>query len=104
MNLEQYLATQGIFNIVDKGGVICGLNDYLTTRAIVVGLGELGYELRYCYPTRQEADAALEQWDGIGHPPGNWVKAKGIYQGEPVDMLNPEYLDSVERPKSSGRT
>jgi hypothetical protein len=32
---------------------------------------------RWCYETRREAAEALEQWDGQGDPPGNWIKFKG---------------------------
>ena len=35
------------------------------------------YEYRYMYETAGEAVEACSQWDGNGHPPGNWIKRKG---------------------------
>jgi len=37
-----------------------------------------------------DAAKALVQWDGKNHPPGPWVKLTGTYNGEFVDMLNPD--------------
>ncbi len=34
------------------------------------------YNARYCYNTAREACEALETWDGIGDPPGDWIKEK----------------------------
>ena len=31
---------------------------------------------RYCYGTREDAEAALYAWDGVGDPPGLWIKRK----------------------------
>jgi hypothetical protein len=36
-----------------------------------------GYKGRYCYPSFAEAKSALLIWDGVGHPPGEWIKYKG---------------------------
>jgi hypothetical protein len=33
---------------------------------------------RWCYKTRHEAVEALAAWDGKGHPPGHWIKFKGL--------------------------
>jgi hypothetical protein len=57
--------------------------DYTT--AVVVGLDPTGYRLRYCYEHRSDAQAAIKAWDGLGHPPGPWIKCKG----GGVDLLNP---------------
>lgn len=44
------------------------------------------YAGRYCYEHAHEARAALVAWDGVGHPPGPWIKCKGYG----IDLLNPE--------------
>ena len=36
------------------------------------------YEYRYMYESEMEAVEACVLWDGEGHPPGNWIKRKGI--------------------------
>lgn len=71
------------------------LGTFIYTTAIVVGItldGNIGssYERRYCYPHMSDAAKALVQWDGKNHPPGPWVKLKGTYNGEFVDILNPD--------------
>lgn len=79
------------------GMVLCGLQDYLTTRAIVVGLGWGGYERRYCYAERSAADAAIAEYhDCTGHPVGPWIKLKGVLNGECVDVLNPLWIESAQ--------
>jgi hypothetical protein len=54
------------------------LQRYNFTTAVVVGLSEVGYERRYCYEHGGDARAALAVWDGAGHPPGPWIKCKGV--------------------------
>ncbi len=68
-------------------GVICGIRRFNYTTAIVVGLDEAGYELRYCFEHKEDAKAALRAWDGEGHPSGPWIKCKGAG----VDLLNPAF-------------
>jgi hypothetical protein len=89
-HLLQSLESLGYSGLREIGGDIIGLYDYLTTRAIVVGLNEFGYERRYCYQDREEATSSLEIWDGKGHPPGNWIKVKG----RGIDELNPLWVHS----------
>ena len=75
-------------------GEVCGIRDFVVTRAVVVGIDETGYERRYCYEQAAEAQAALDDWKcaaGLDHPPGNWIKLKGRFNGEPVDMFNPNF-------------
>lgn len=73
-------------------GVLCGTLDYLTTRALTVGLDRQRYERRYCYQTRAEADAALAAYtDPAAHPSGLWIKVKGEFRGAPIDALNPNW-------------
>lgn len=52
------------------GEVICGIRRFNYTTAIVVGLDEAGYERRYCYEHKDDAQAALRAWDGEEHPSG----------------------------------
>jgi len=73
-------------------GLVCGLEDYLTTRALAVGLNYESYERRYCYQNRAEADAALANYaDTSQHPPGMWIKVKGTFRGAGIDALNPRW-------------
>ncbi len=58
-------------------GEWAALLDFLFTTAVVVGIGELGYRTRFCYPSRKDAATALETWDGAEDPPGPWIKEKG---------------------------
>lgn len=76
-------------------GVWCGVQDYLTTRAVVVGLEpDYGYARRYCYQDRAQADAALAAYtDPATHPSGPWIKVKGEFRGAPIDALNPNWPD-----------
>jgi hypothetical protein len=54
------------------GGRWCGVQPLMFTHAIVAGrLGDVhGYDLRWCYHTRDAALAALAAWDGTGGPAG----------------------------------
>ena len=56
----------------------CGLRRFMFTHALVTGLDAYGYAGRYCYETRAEALAALENWRDSDDPPGPWIKYKGI--------------------------
>ena len=90
-SLIAYLSTEGYQNFRMIKGDLCGTLDFLTTHGLVVGLNTISYERRYCYQHRDEATAALAVWDGTDHPPGNWIKLKGTYRGQPVDQLNPNW-------------
>ncbi len=57
-------------------GELAGVYDYLYTAGLVVGIDPVGWRTRFCYETRFQAEQALEQWDGRGDPPGNWIKQK----------------------------
>lgn len=47
---------------------MCALKQFNYTSALVVGLEEMGYQRRYCYEHRADAENALVSWDGRGHP------------------------------------
>jgi hypothetical protein len=88
--LIEALAPQGYSGFRVCGGELCALHDYFTTRAIVVGLDEIGFKRRYCYQDRDEAIRALATWSGQGHPGGNWIKVKG----RGIDEMNPLWSSS----------
>ncbi len=73
-------------SLVTRAGKLCGLMKSMFTWALCVGIDAEGYERRYCYEHEADAHAALEAWDGTGHPGGPWIKVKGAG----IDMLNPE--------------
>lgn len=74
-------------------------DDYLATRedravlrmlftwGLFYGCDEVGTRGRYCYEFVEDALAALETWNGTGHPPGPWIKHKG----RGVEELNPSF-------------
>lgn len=93
--LESYLRTEGYFGFRTLNGKICGLHQYFTTCGIVVGLSDMSYERRYCYQDRLEAESALASWDEReDHPPGNWIKLKGVFKGQAVDYFNPWWVSN----------
>jgi hypothetical protein len=57
-------------------GELAGVQMFLFTYGLTVGLGFIGYRTRFCYHTKSEAVEALRQWDGTGDPPGLWIKQK----------------------------
>jgi len=66
---------------------VCAVKQFNYTTAVVVGLDDVGYQRRYCYEHRADAQAALVAWDGQEHPSGPWIKCKGAG----IDLLNPEF-------------
>lgn len=60
-----------------KTGEIAGIHKMMFTTGLFVGLDEIGYRTRFCYRDQEEAEQAIETWDGIGDPPGMWIKEKG---------------------------
>jgi hypothetical protein len=88
----EFLKSEGYGNLrVIEGQGICGTLDYVTTRGICCDMTEMSPGHRYCYQNRAEANKALEAWNGKGHPPGNWIKHKGVQDGWGVDELNPNW-------------
>lgn len=51
---------------------------------------DLPYQYRYCYENYSDCIHDFENWDGEGHPRGNWIKRKGAAGG---DMPNPKRID-----------
>lgn len=55
------------------GQRLVGLCEFIFTWAILAGLDEFGYADRWCYETRESAEAALDKWAGnIGTEPDGW--------------------------------
>lgn len=71
-------------------GKIYGVLRFIYTTAIMVGVDEIGYQYRYCYPNYADALADFATWDGNGDPPGNWIKRKG----RGGDFANPNYSET----------
>lgn len=69
----------------------------LYTTGLFVDLDEVGYAYRYCYEHSHHAVADLQMWDGVGEPPGPWIKRKG----RGGDHLNPRWLEEVRREMST---
>lgn len=73
-----YLAPQKL-----SDGRWAGVQPMLFTAGLFVGITPLGHEKRYCYARMSDALVALRAWDGVGDPPGPWIKEK------PSDRLGP---------------
>lgn len=66
---------QGVRQLPD--GRWIGVMEFIYTVGLCVGLAEDGYMYRYCYGSGSAALAATAEWDGVGDPPGPWIKLKG---------------------------
>ena len=88
--LFDFLEKEGYYNLRVIDGVVVGINRFIFTYAIVVGLTYTGYERRYCYKDEKAAGEALAEWTNTKiHPNGTWIKLKGRFNGSAVDLLNP---------------
>lgn len=83
--LIAFLAANGYTHLREIDGQVCGIQKYIFTWGLVVGLNMASYERRYCYEHEQDALEALSAWNGEGHPSGPWIKCKG----DGIDLLNP---------------
>jgi hypothetical protein len=75
----KYLEEQGyvqVREIPERG--ICALRKFMYTTGIVYGLDDSGYKGRWCYASMPMAVVAFSQWDGVGDPPMDWIKYKGV--------------------------
>ena len=82
--------TQGYLWPLEVRGKMCAVRFLLTTVGLFVGITEQGYEYRYCFEEMHEAIKALADWKDTEHPPGPWIKQKGLGK----DRLNPEWSRS----------
>lgn len=64
-----------IREIGDRG--LCGLFRFVFTTGLVYGLDDWGYNGRFCFENMADAKEALDNWDGINDPSGDWIKHKG---------------------------
>lgn len=55
----------------------------IATAGLFVVTDNIGYRTRYCYEHMHEAVLACMEWNGVGDPPGNWIKEK------PSERLGP---------------
>lgn len=85
--LVEMLSSSGYTEIRSLNDQLCAVKQFNYTTALVVGLDDVGYQRRYCYEHRADAQAALLGWDGREHPPGPWIKCKG----GGIDLLNPAF-------------
>lgn len=82
---EKYV---GVMNLPAIGW--CGLQSFVYTWGLVVGMTPGGYERRYCYENFSDALEGLRTWSGANHPAGPWIKCKGAG----IDLLNPALTDA----------
>lgn len=65
------LKSEGYENIREfPDGTIAATFQFLFTSAIISDIHQYGYEERWCYHTKADAIAALDNWNGIGEPTG----------------------------------
>lgn len=66
-------------------GEMAALSTQLFTVGIIV-FNQNCILKRWCFEEGDEALASLRAWEGVGDPPGNWVKQK-----LPVERMNPNW-------------
>jgi len=69
----------GVYNLMYSYGLCVGIK--------VNHIEYDSYAYRYCYAHYEDAVLAAATWDGIGDPPGPWIKLKG--HPERPDELGP---------------
>jgi hypothetical protein len=87
-SLDQLDPTYFSPRVID--GKVCALSNFLFTIGLMVDIKNDLYERRYCFENYADAKAALNDWDGTGHPDGPWIKCKGVYEGVGIDLTNPK--------------
>jgi len=55
-----------------EDGRFCGVHRLLYHWTLHIGIDEIGYEDRYCYPELDQALIGLAGYTGEGDPPGSW--------------------------------
>ena len=89
------LKTEGYFNLQYKKhkgkDVLCGMMRFMFTYGFVIGMDEVGYTGRFCFPSLAEATICFALTETIPDNEleleGNWIK----YKGELGDFSNPKY-------------
>jgi hypothetical protein len=90
-DLIEWLKAEGYKELREvPGRGVCAIERMLFTTGLFYGLTRYEREGRYCYETYTEALRALEQWDGVGDPPGDWIVHKGK-KGRYCNKDRPDY-------------
>lgn len=87
--IEKFLLSHELYSnikFIPNIGYCC-VHDFCYTTGLLYGLTERGIKGRYCYPSRDEAIQAIEQWDGTGSPPGKWI----VHKCREGQFYNPIY-------------
>jgi hypothetical protein len=72
------------------GRGICAVSKVMSfSFCLYYGLTRHDREGKYEYTNLFEAISALLQWDGQGHPPGEWL----VHKGKKGRFYNPDMLD-----------
>jgi len=91
--LFDFLTNEGYFDVREiPGHGYCGLHRMMFTVGLFVMMDRGGYDGRYCYPDLRSAIDGIREWDGVGHPPGPWIK----YKGSKGDFGNPRENDEIK--------
>jgi len=85
--LLAFLEENGYVEIKENNGILYGIMPMIFTTALVCNIDWTGYSRRYCFETGDEASESLKEWDGVGDPPGMWIKEK------PSNRMNPAWID-----------
>lgn len=93
IEMVRFLKENGYEQIIKINQKWCALHRFAFTVGLVVGIDKFGYERRYCFDKWSDALESLQIWLGFGHPSGNWIKCKGTFEGERVDIANPNYVE-----------
>lgn len=68
-------------------GMMVEVHRMLFNHRVVFGMaGSETYQRGFCFHTALEAIHAAEHWDGVGDPPGNWIKEVGTDRYGPGSM------------------
>jgi len=84
--IEEIAKDEGYLVTKVMNGKVYGLNRFMFTVGLVVGIDETGYAYQYCYDNYVDALVDFQTWNGEGHPSGDWIKCKGWPDG---DISNP---------------
>lgn len=93
--MKEFLESQEYENVKQLStGEWAGTHYMLFTEGLFVGLDKTGYRTRFCYPRGGWAAKALAAWDGVGDPPGPWIKENGM-----VERTNPAMVEAEGLPQ-----
>lgn len=73
-------------------GEWAGVQDYMFTAALVIGLDQTGWRTRYCFEHRADAEKAFEAFTGECDPIGPWIKQKPEERLNPNNPSNDEWI------------